>query len=74
MDVTGYKMSLKVSNNYLTFCLVYLCYLKCYPTLSGANRTVYAPEPFDVGRVLQAEVCSNGRKVTVTSSGPINPG
>ncbi|XP_010525425.1 PREDICTED: stomatal closure-related actin-binding protein 3-like [Tarenaya hassleriana] len=41
--------------------------------ISGANRTVYAPEPFDVGRVLQADVCFNGQKVTLTTDSPIDP-
>ena len=41
---------------------------------SGANQSVYAPEPFDVGRILQADIISNGQKVTVTTDGPIDPG
>ncbi|XP_056846822.1 stomatal closure-related actin-binding protein 3 isoform X1 [Raphanus sativus] len=41
--------------------------------LIGANQSVYAPEPFDVGRILQADILSNGQKVTVTTDGPINP-
>ncbi|XP_020883148.1 stomatal closure-related actin-binding protein 2 isoform X2 [Arabidopsis lyrata subsp. lyrata] len=40
--------------------------------ISGANRSVYAPEPFDVGRVIQADIVSNGQKFTVTTDGPIN--
>jgi len=43
-------------------------------TSSGANKSIYAPEPFDVGRILQAEIVSNGQKLTVTTSGPIDPG
>ncbi|KAJ4706697.1 Stomatal closure-related actin-binding protein 1 [Melia azedarach] len=41
--------------------------------ISGANKPAYAPEPFDVGRVLQADILSNGQKVIVTSVGPIEP-
>ncbi|KAJ6870329.1 stomatal closure-related actin-binding protein 2-like [Populus alba x Populus x berolinensis] len=41
--------------------------------ISGANKTFYAPEPFDVGRVLQVDIVSNGQKVIVTTSGPIEP-
>ncbi|KAK9987084.1 hypothetical protein SO802_032035 [Lithocarpus litseifolius] len=41
--------------------------------ISGANKPIYAPEPFDVGRILQAEIISNGQKLTVTTSGPIDP-
>ncbi|EPS58021.1 hypothetical protein M569_16796, partial [Genlisea aurea] len=37
----------------------------------GANKSVYAPEPIDVGRVLQADICSNGLKVTLTTPKPI---
>ncbi|KAJ4904006.1 Stomatal closure-related actin-binding protein 2 [Raphanus sativus] len=40
--------------------------------ISGANRSVYAPEPYDVGRVIQADILSNGHKFTVTTDGPIN--
>nr|VDD57569.1 unnamed protein product [Brassica oleracea] len=41
--------------------------------ISDANQSVYAPEPFDVGRILQADILSNGQKVTVTTDGPIDP-
>ncbi|KAH0930640.1 hypothetical protein HID58_016367 [Brassica napus] len=41
-------------------------------SISGANRSVYAPEPYDVGRVIQADILSNGQKLTVTTDGPIN--
>ncbi|KAL7138317.1 hypothetical protein ABFS83_10G154800 [Erythranthe nasuta] len=37
----------------------------------GANKCVYAPEPIDVGRVLQADITLNGLKVTITTNGPI---
>ncbi|CAN8254464.1 unnamed protein product [Cochlearia groenlandica] len=40
--------------------------------ISGANRSIYAPEPFDVGRILQADIISNGQKVTVTTDRPID--
>ncbi|KAJ0259428.1 Stomatal closure-related actin-binding protein 2 [Hirschfeldia incana] len=40
--------------------------------ISGANRLVYAPEPYDIGRVIQADILSNGQKLTVTTDGPIN--
>ncbi|XP_039050319.1 stomatal closure-related actin-binding protein 3-like isoform X2 [Hibiscus syriacus] len=42
--------------------------------ISGANKTMYAPEPLDVGRVLQAEILSNGQKVSVTTANPIDSG
>lgn len=43
-------------------------------TFSGANKSVYAPEPFDVGRILQADILSNGNKISVITSAPIDPG
>ncbi|XP_021772222.1 stomatal closure-related actin-binding protein 1-like [Chenopodium quinoa] len=41
--------------------------------ISGANKQVYAPEPFDVGRTLQAEITFEGGKAMVSSTGPIDP-
>jgi hypothetical protein len=35
---------------------------------------MYAPEPFDVGRILQADILSNGQKFTVTTDDPVDPG
>ncbi|KAG6427923.1 hypothetical protein SASPL_112170 [Salvia splendens] len=37
----------------------------------GANKCVYAPEPIDVGRVLQADIASDCLKVTLTTDGAI---
>ncbi|KAG8055070.1 hypothetical protein GUJ93_ZPchr0001g32630 [Zizania palustris] len=39
----------------------------------GATKLTYAPEPFDVGRLLQAEIVMNAEKVTIQTNGPINP-
>ncbi|GAB2218439.1 hypothetical protein Drorol1_Dr00001662 [Drosera rotundifolia] len=41
--------------------------------ISGATKSVYAPEPFDVGRILQAEISFNGQKFTVSTSAPLEP-
>ena len=41
---------------------------------SGANKSIYAPEPFDVGRFLEVDIFSTGQKVLVTTGGPIGPG
>ncbi|KAB1199677.1 G2/mitotic-specific cyclin S13-6 [Morella rubra] len=41
--------------------------------ISGANKSTYAPEPFDVGRTLQVEIVSNGQKLILTTAGPIDP-
>ncbi|XP_077218920.1 plectin-like protein [Tasmannia lanceolata] len=41
--------------------------------ISGATKPVYAPEPFDVGRFLQAEIVLNDRRIVVTTTGPIDP-
>ncbi|KAF8063119.1 hypothetical protein N665_1184s0007 [Sinapis alba] len=40
--------------------------------ISGANRSVYAPEPYDVGWIIQADILSNGKRFTLTTDGPIN--
>ena len=40
--------------------------------ISGATRLTYAPEPFDVGQLLQAEIILKADKVTVQTDGPIN--
>ncbi|KAJ6984903.1 stomatal closure-related actin-binding protein 1-like isoform X2 [Populus alba x Populus x berolinensis] len=42
--------------------------------ISGATKPVYAPEPFDVGRVLQAEIISDGQQFSLSSACPIDPG
>ncbi|CDY33641.1 BnaC08g19410D [Brassica napus] len=34
----------------------------------------YAPEPFDVRRILCSNILSNGREVNVTIDGPVDPG
>ncbi|KAK3009791.1 hypothetical protein RJ639_015431 [Escallonia herrerae] len=41
--------------------------------ISGATKSVYAPEPFDVGRVLQADVILFDEQITLTTTGPIDP-
>ncbi|KVI03409.1 hypothetical protein Ccrd_018293 [Cynara cardunculus var. scolymus] len=41
--------------------------------ISGANKSVYAPEPIDVGRILQVDIISNGQKSTVTTACPVQP-
>lgn len=42
--------------------------------LSGATKSIYALEPLDVGRTLQVEIVSNGQKVDLMTTGPIEPG
>ncbi|KAL3718538.1 hypothetical protein ACJRO7_003635 [Eucalyptus globulus] len=41
--------------------------------ISGATKQVYAPEPFDVGRILQADIFSEGQHSTLSTTGPIEP-
>ncbi|ESW13519.1 hypothetical protein PHAVU_008G203500 [Phaseolus vulgaris] len=41
--------------------------------ISGASKSIYAPEPFDVGRVLQVDVISESEHVTLSTAGPIDP-
>ncbi|KAK9128406.1 hypothetical protein Syun_017203 [Stephania yunnanensis] len=39
----------------------------------GATKAVYAPEPFDVGRILAADIALDDQTATVTTAGPIDP-
>ncbi|KAG1365495.1 stomatal closure-related actin-binding protein 1 [Cocos nucifera] len=41
--------------------------------ISGATKTLYAPEPFDVGRFLQVEIVLNDERFLVTTTSPIEP-
>ncbi|CAH9103112.1 unnamed protein product [Cuscuta epithymum] len=41
--------------------------------ISGATKPYYAPEPFDVGHVLQADMILENQIVTLTTTGPIDP-
>ncbi|KAI3717616.1 hypothetical protein L1987_69348 [Smallanthus sonchifolius] len=41
--------------------------------ISGATKPIYAPEPSDVGRVLQVDIISDDVSVMLTTSGPIDP-
>ncbi|KAI7734222.1 hypothetical protein M8C21_004539 [Ambrosia artemisiifolia] len=41
--------------------------------ISGATKHIYAPEPSDVGRILQVDVISDGHSITLTTSDPIDP-
>lgn len=41
--------------------------------ISGATKSVYAPEPFDVGRVLQIDIISENQHVMLATTGPIDP-
>ncbi|XP_066400500.1 stomatal closure-related actin-binding protein 1-like isoform X2 [Miscanthus floridulus] len=41
--------------------------------ISGATKPVYAPEPHDVGRYIQAEIKFGGQISIAKTSGPIDP-
>ncbi|XP_017607255.2 stomatal closure-related actin-binding protein 1-like isoform X1 [Gossypium arboreum] len=41
--------------------------------ISGACKSVYAPEPFDIGRSLQAEIIYDGQLIKLTTTGAIDP-
>ncbi|XP_012446603.1 stomatal closure-related actin-binding protein 1 [Gossypium raimondii] len=41
--------------------------------ISGASKSVYAPEPFDVGRILQVEIIYDGQLIVLTTAGAIDP-
>lgn len=40
--------------------------------ISGADKSVYAPEPIDVGRVLEVDIVSNCLKASLTTVGQID--
>lgn len=39
--------------------------------IAGANKTIYAPEPFDVGRFLEVDIVSNSQKACLATTDPI---
>ncbi|PWA59544.1 hypothetical protein CTI12_AA389700 [Artemisia annua] len=41
--------------------------------ISGATKSIYAPEPSDVGRILQVDVISDGQSITLATTDPIDP-
>lgn len=41
---------------------------------SGATKSVYAPEPFDVGHILQVDIISEHQHIVLSTTGPIDPG
>ncbi|CAI9781323.1 unnamed protein product [Fraxinus pennsylvanica] len=41
--------------------------------ISGATKSVYAPEPFDVGRFLEVVIMTDGQTITVRTTAPIDP-
>ncbi|XP_057441457.1 stomatal closure-related actin-binding protein 1 [Lotus japonicus] len=41
--------------------------------ISGATKSVYAPEPFDVGRLLQVDIISESQHIMLSTTGPIDP-
>ncbi|CAL0317547.1 unnamed protein product [Lupinus luteus] len=41
--------------------------------ISGATKSVYAPEPFDVGCILQVDIISEGQHTTLSTTDPIDP-
>ncbi|KAK2416571.1 Stomatal closure-related actin-binding protein 3 [Trifolium repens] len=36
--------------------------------ISGASKSMYAPDPLDVGRMLQVDIVSDGKKLTLTTN------
>ncbi|RYR11440.1 hypothetical protein Ahy_B04g068964 isoform A [Arachis hypogaea] len=41
--------------------------------ISGATKSVYAPEPLDVGRILQVDIISESLQITLSTTGQIDP-
>ncbi|KAL8142987.1 hypothetical protein V2J09_016019 [Rumex salicifolius] len=42
--------------------------------ISGANRPMYAPEPLDVGKFLQADIVSSSQRISVSTTTPVQLG
>jgi hypothetical protein len=79
-----------VESCFLSFCLFVLCLqyvqshdlhvkfrqpvLDAFITSSGATRPVYALEPHDVRRCVQAEINLNGEIVVAKTAGPVDSG
>lgn len=45
-----------------------------FGTILGATKPIYAPEPFDVGRLLQVDIVFDDQRSALTTTGPIDPG
>jgi len=59
----------------IPFYFVHIYMVRFFLTLpAGATKFTYAPEPFDVGRLLQAEIVLNTDKIIVQTDGPIENG
>lgn len=56
-----------------SFSFLYLI-LFIYLLYPGACKSVYAPEPFDVGRSLEAEIIYDYQLIKLTTTGAIDPG
>ncbi|VVB01667.1 unnamed protein product [Arabis nemorensis] len=41
--------------------------------ISGATKSVYAPEPFDVGRALHVDIINDGHLLSLSTVGKIDP-
>lgn len=60
---------------YISYLVPALSYVVQFFDLTGANKSIYSPEPLDVGRILQADIMSNSQRImTVTTIGPIEIG
>ena len=65
----------------LCLCLIFALNSECqcflhllFLTSLGATRPVYALEPHDVGRYLQAEIDVGGEIAVAKTAGPVDPG
>jgi len=50
------------------------CQFLCLLLYTGATKSIYAPEPFDVGRFLQVDIVFGDERATLTTTGSIDPG
>uniref|UniRef100_A0A0D9Z7R5 Stomatal closure-related actin-binding protein coiled-coil domain-containing protein n=1 Tax=Oryza glumipatula TaxID=40148 RepID=A0A0D9Z7R5_9ORYZ len=71
ISIQWFRVHPKESNKEIISVLINYCkYGKPQP---GATRSVYAPEPHDVGRYLEAEINYGGEIAIAKTAGPIDP-
>ncbi|KAI3927711.1 hypothetical protein MKW92_010427 [Papaver armeniacum] len=72
-SVQWYRICSKDKEKKKLFQVANMFYLSQPCFTSGATKLVYAPEPFDVGQILLADIVVNGERLSVETNGPIGP-
>ncbi|XP_078170825.1 stomatal closure-related actin-binding protein 1-like [Carex rostrata] len=80
LEILGSSLHIKSHNNTapdITNCSVQ--WYRLHPSggkreiISGATRPIYSPDPYDVGRILEADIRSTDGISRVSTTGPIDP-